>query len=287
MLLRNTYAALGQQPTAFNNSATVYGNSVKIQAARKNFGFEEPWTGNMTLNLEDTNCTKKREMLSQTSADLASMVKPPFLDGLAQAEIDSVIAAAVKRCFAAGAVIATQETPADHLFLLVKGRVRFFIVTPQGKKILLFWVPEGEIFGAAALQARASDYLVSTEAVQDSTILIWDKKTIRGLALRYPQLLENAIQLASEYLCFYVATHVALTCNTASQRMASVLLNLAHGIGRAVKDGIEIDITNEELSQAANITHFTASRILSSWEAKGAVMKERGRILLLAPEKLS
>ena len=105
--------------------------------------------------------------------------------------------------------------------------------------------------------------------------------------MQYPRLLENAIDLATEYLSFYVATHVALTCKTASQRMAAVLLNLAPGIGRAVKNGIELDITNEELSQASNVTHFTASRVLSRWEASGAVLKERGKILLRAPEKLS
>lgn len=230
---------------------------------------------------------KEAEMHSQTSAALTWTIKSPFLDGLAQAEINSVLAAGVKHYVPAGTVLATQETPAAHLFLLVKGRARFFIITPDGKKLLLLWLREGEIFGVAALQSHASDYLVCTETVHNSTIVVWDKKTIRRLAMQYPRLLENAIDLATEYLSFYVATHVALTCKTASQRMAAVLLNLAPGIGRAVKNGIELDITNEELSQASNVTHFTASRVLSRWEASGAVLKERGKILLRAPEKLS
>ncbi|HKT49728.1 MAG TPA: Crp/Fnr family transcriptional regulator [Candidatus Angelobacter sp.] len=229
---------------------------------------------------------KDAEMRLQASAALKWTTKSPFLDGLARTEIDSVLTAAVKRCFAAGTVVATQETPAAHLFLVAEGRARFFIITPEGKKILLLWLTEGEIFGVAALQSHACDYLVSTETVRDSTILLWDKKTIRRLVMQYPRLLENAIDLATEYLSFYVATHVALTCKTASQRMAAVILNLAHGIGRTVKDGIELNITNEELSQASNVTHFTASRVLRRWEANGAVIKERGRILLRAPEKL-
>lgn len=238
------------------------------------------------LEIEREEVSKEAEMRSHPSTALPLTIKSPFLDGLTQSEIDSVLAAAVKRSLTAGTVVVSQETPAAHLFLLAKGRARFFIITPNGKKILLLWLTEGEIFGVAALQAHASDYLVSTETVRDSTVLAWDKKTIRRLAMRYPQLLENAIQVASEYLSFYVATHVALTCKTASQRMAAVLLNLAHGIGRPTKDGIELDITNEELSQAANVTHFTASRVLSRWEARGALMKERGKILLRAPEKL-
>jgi CRP-like cAMP-binding protein len=131
-----------------------------------------------------------------------------------------------------------------------------------------------------ALQARSIDYLVSTETVRESTMLIWDKHTIRRLAMRYPRLLENAIQLASEYLSFYVATHMALICHTASQRLAFVLSNLAHGIGHVLPNGIELDVSNEELAQAANITHFTASRLLSQWHRKGILFKRRGKILL-------
>lgn len=220
-------------------------------------------------------------------ATIAPQVNSPFLEGLAPAELTAVLSAARQRRYPAGAVVAYQGTPADYLFLIVRGRARFFILTPEGNKILLFWLPEGEVFGGAALQARPSDYLVSTETVCDSTLLVWDKATIRRLAARYPQLLENCMTTAMEYLSFYVATHVALTCHTASQRLGAVLMNLAQGIGRQISSGIELDVSNEELAQAANVTHFTASRLLSEWQRQGAVLKSRGKVVLRSPEKLA
>lgn len=223
-------------------------------------------------------------MLSLTAAP---GINSHFLEGLTRHETHAVLAAATKRQFAAGTVICIQDTPATRLFMVAKGRARFFILTPDGRKILLLWLPEGEIFGGAALQSVPRHYLVSTETVQDSTILIWDKPTIRHLAALYPRLRENAIHLAFEYLAFYVTAHVALTCHSASQRLASVLLNLSHGIGRVLPGGIELDVTNEELAQAANITHFTASRLLSKWHRQGILLKQRGSILLQSPEKLS
>src|SRR5882672_2479143 len=98
-------------------------------------------------------------------------IRSHFLDGLTQPEINAVLAAATKRQFPAGAVISNQDTPANRLFMVAKGRARFFILTPDGRKILLFWLPEGEIFGGAALQSLPRDYLVSTETIRDSTIL--------------------------------------------------------------------------------------------------------------------
>ncbi|HLK53027.1 MAG TPA: cyclic nucleotide-binding domain-containing protein [Candidatus Angelobacter sp.] len=147
-----------------------------------------------------------------SAAQLAAIqprIKSPFFEGLAPLEVETVLAAARECHFRAGAVIASQGTPANSVFLLVRGRARFFILTPDGHKILLMWLPAGEIIGGAAMQCRPSDYIVSTETVKDSTMLIWDRPTIRRLAGRYPQLIENVLVTAAEYLTFYVATHVA------------------------------------------------------------------------------
>lgn len=225
-------------------------------------------------------------MSSIRSVALEAGAEYPFLNGLSANEVNAVLAAATVRQFVAGAIISHQDMPANHFFLLAKGRARFFFITPTGKKLVLLWLPEGEVFGNRALEVRLAEYLVSSETVRDSTILVWDRTTIRRLALRHPRLLENALQLASEYLSFYVATHVALTTHTASQRLAGVLLNLAHGIGRPLEDAITLDVTNEELAQTANVTHFTVSRLLNMWQRRGALVKRRGKVLLLAPEKL-
>jgi CRP-like cAMP-binding protein len=87
-------------------------------------------------------------------------------------------------------------------------------------------------------------------------------------------------------MSIYVATHEALTCHTARERLAGVLANLVWGFGRKATGGIELDVTNEDLANAANVTHFTASRLLNEWSRKGILTKERGKILLHSPELL-
>ena len=226
-------------------------------------------------------------MIAMLRGGVPAHIKSPFLAGLAPADLKAVLAAARHSRFPAGRVISAQGTPADRLFLLVRGRARFFILTAEGHKILLLWLPEGEVFGVAAMECRPAEYIVSTETVRDSAVLVWDRPTIRRLAARYPRLLENALVTASEYLTFYVATHIALTSKTAEQRLAAVLLNLAQGLGHAVPNGVELDVSNEELAQAANVTHFTASRLISQWQRQGNLVKTRGKILLHSTEKFS
>jgi CRP-like cAMP-binding protein len=147
-------------------------------------------------------------------------------------------------------------------------------------------MPPGEICGGAALVSRP-EYLVSTEAVEDSCSLVWDRKIIRRLAERYPRLVENALLITFDYLAFYRATHVSLTCHNARQRLAHVLASLASGIGKKVPGGLELNVRNEELANEANVTLFTASRLLNEWQRMGIVEKSRGKVLVRSPERLS
>jgi len=46
--------------------------------------------------------------------------------------------------------------------------------------------------------------------------------------------------------------HVALTYESAGQRVAAILDRLARTIGSGCNEGIAVDVTNEELANAAN-----------------------------------
>ncbi len=183
-------------------------------------------------------------------------------------------------------VIHNQGHPAEHLFLLIKGRARYFFMTPDGQKMLISWLPPGEMLGGAALLSKRRYYLVSTEAVRNSCALVWDRATARDLAAKYPRLLENALSIAWDYLNTSLATHLSLARHTARQRLSQVLVNLASGIGHKVSGGVEILVNNEDLANAANVTPFTASRLLSDWQRKGLLAKSRGKVLLRDPERL-
>ena len=223
------------------------------------------------------------------NAPVASLLrerKPRFLEGVDAADIKTILAAGTQQRFLADSVIVNQGYPAGHLFLLLTGRARRFFLTQDGQKIVLLRVPPGEIFGEASMLAKPTDYLVSTEVVTDSNTLVWSRSTIRSLSDRYPRLLENALLISFDYLAAYRAAHASLICDSAPQRLAQVLANLADGIGQKVRGGVELDVRNEELANEANISLFTASRLLSAWQREGILVKRRGKVLLRFPDRL-
>ena len=97
--------------------------------------------------------------------------------------------------------------------------------------------------------------------------------------------MENALYLAADYISWYVAAHAALTSKTARERLAHVLVELAPNLGQRTSGGeIELDVTNEELANSANISPYTTSRTISKWQKSGVLRKRRGKILLRSAE---
>jgi CRP-like cAMP-binding protein len=217
---------------------------------------------------------------------IPDLPKYHLFEGLAPRERDLIFAGATLRKISANSVVTTQGTPAERLFLLISGCMRMFYTTTDGRKILLIWLAPGDVIGGASVIATKRQYIVSSEAVKDSELLVWDRATFRRFIEEYPLLLDNALTIAGEYFNWYMGAHVALTCYTARERLGHVLLGLSRAIGEKVPGGIEIDVTNEDLANSANITPYTASRLMSEWQKSRAIAKRRGKVLLRSPERL-
>src|SRR5215470_9029294 len=99
---------------------------------------------------------------------------------------------------------------------------------------------------------------MNASTVSECEFLVWDHNTIRRLARAYPQLTENGLRLALHYVRRYMKRHVNIVTKSSKARLALTLLHLATEAAVVQPSGIEIDITNEQLSSLADISPFTA-----------------------------
>jgi CRP-like cAMP-binding protein len=227
-----------------------------------------------------------KKMSSSPAPAKSADLKSRLFDGITRRDVSSILEASTLQQVFANTVVFHQGDTAHSLYLLVEGRGRYFYNTPEGRKVLLPWIMPSDIFGVATLLSDSTSYLVSTESVTDSFVFQWERVSIRGLAGRYPRLLENAFSIATDLMHWAVDAHVGLACHSARERLAQTLLNLAHDIGEKGRDGIELNLKNEELADAASVTRFTVSRLMSEWDRRGILKKSRGKVLLRSPEKL-
>jgi CRP-like cAMP-binding protein len=209
-----------------------------------------------------------------------------FLEGLIPSEIEAVLAAAARRSISAKQIIYHEGDPAAHLFLLVTGRAARYKLTHGGAKLFLRWLAPGDVFGFMALRTDPPPLLTTVQVVREGYVLVWDRASARALVRRDPRLFANIYSAMTNYLASLIDVLVGRASQTAQQRLARMLVESAHQIGRPRRDGIECDLTNEQLAEMANVSAFTVSRQLSEWQKQGLVAKSRGKILLRSPEHL-
>ena len=200
--------------------------------------------------------------------------------------MQAILGAAQVRRISAKDNVVTGGHRATHLFLLQRGRVRYYHLTKRGEFVLLTWLSPGDVIGLMALLKTSSVYMANAEATSDSELLVWNHSVIHQLASRYPLLCENGLRIALGYMRTYIERHVGLVTKTAEERLAGTLLSLGDKSGEVHPEGIEIRATNDELGALADISPFTASRLLSNWVKEGTLSKGRGRLLLHNPEAL-
>jgi CRP-like cAMP-binding protein len=209
-----------------------------------------------------------------------------LLRGLDDSDLRSVIKAAEEKFFAAGSVMLRQGYPANKLLLLVEGRACYTYSTEEGKRLVLRWTAEGKLLGVVTLLSMPRTYYVSTEAAEDCRVLVWERATIHRLAVDYPVIWQNAFEMLTLGIGPFIESYASQVYDSASVRLARVLLHVAEALGRRSAQGIEVSIRNEELAQAANVTTFTASRLLNQWQRKKLIVKTRRKIVLRCPECL-
>ena len=232
------------------------------------------------------NCTCKF-LSGNRFLGLPDELRPRLLSGLANAELNGILSVATHRRFLESSVIVHEQDPAERLFLLTSGQGRHFVLTANGRKVLLHWLTAGQVFGGAAMISTPSNYLASTEVLSDSCALVWDRETIRELVSRIPMLLDNALSIAvTEHIAWLIGAKISLSTDDAQSRIAHLLISLACGIGKSGPEGIEVPVGNEDLAAAANVTPFTISRSLSKWQQEGILRKGRNKVILRQPELL-
>jgi len=217
------------------------------------------------------------------------MIEPAsvrFFTGLEKNETSVILAAATRRKFKEGEIVARADDPASHLFLVRDGSVDYYVMTSDGREILLRRLVSGNIFGVGAFLSQPVGYVGTSKAVHNSEVFVWEHTVVRQLTKTYPRLGENALRTVLRYVALFAERHIALVSKPAQERLAFALTSLGSRVGHIVPAGVEIDIKNEDLASLADVSFFTASRFLQDWERKGAVEKSRGKVLIRCPEKL-
>lgn len=206
--------------------------------------------------------------------------------GLSDDTVQTLIAIAQIPRLGPNVMLIAEGKRANHLFLIKTGNARFYRAAATGGDVTLLCLVPGDIVGLSSLLAERTTYLANAETTSPCELLVWNRAGIRRFGAVHPKMLANGLEVSSEYLRNVPQRHADLTAMRPEIRIARSLLHLADKIGRVRGSSIEIDANNERLSFLSDVSRFTASRILAGWARSGKVSKQRGRVILHAPDAL-
>lgn len=222
------------------------------------------------------------------AADRRVLLASPFAADLPAAVRDELAARGTPRDVARRERLFEQGDAADHLWFVVRGRVKLSQVGREGQEVVVRFFGPGEIFGGVALLPGAR-YPVAAEVVEAGRLIAWPHPLVGRLAAEHPPLALKTTATIAERMRELQDRFRELATERVHQRIARALLRLAHQAGRRTDEGVLIDqpLSRRDLAEMTGTTLYTVSRVLSGWEGDGILAVGRQRVVVRDPQRLA
>ncbi|MGD8379786.1 MAG: Crp/Fnr family transcriptional regulator [Gammaproteobacteria bacterium] len=201
----------------------------------------------------------------------------PLLADLDEAATEDMRAAARRLRVKAGETLFRQGEDAGQFFMLLKGQVKLFRISPAGQEKIIDLVGPGQTFAEAVPFMERRTFPVHAEALRDSELVALPSNTLRELLLASPKLCFRVMGSLSMRLRARLSEIEALSLQNSSLRLINFLLQR---LGADACDGtvIKLDVARRTLAARLSVQPETLSRILHGLEHSG-VVSIRGRYI--------
>ena len=179
-----------------------------------------------------------------------------------------------------GKIFYRPEDPSNTVYMLQHGTVQLYRISPEGKKLVLYTLHDGSIFGESSLLGQRQ-YNSFAEAITDSTICIMDREKLEQLILTNPRVALRILEVIGDRLRQTEAQLEALTFRNIPARLAMLLLKLA-GDGQDV-----VGLTHQDLAEMIGTYRETTTQTLNDMKAEGIIAIGRRRITILDKARLA
>ena len=186
-----------------------------------------------------------------------------------------------------GFVVTSPNDEGERLYIVKRGRVRLYRITPDGKQLTLDLLDKGRVVGRMSwLGQELTD--AYAEAMEEAVICSFTPDELRRLIDRFPGIGLNIIRYLSERLAASERERELMAFRTVEQRLASRLLELAERFGRPTDRGVEIDarLTQQELADMIGTSRETLATTISSLREGGVLDMKNQRVVIRDAERL-
>lgn len=186
-----------------------------------------------------------------------------------------------------GEIIYKEGDKPTGLICLSTGKVKIYKEGVGGREQIVRMAKPVGFIGYRALFA-GENYIASAQAIEDSTVCIFDKEILFGLLKSNFALTMSIIQSLASELGFSNSRTVTLTQKHIRGRLAESLLFLKSTYGLE-EDGetLKVCLSREDVANLSNMTTSNAIRTLSSFSQEGVIALNGRKIKLIDTKMLN
>ncbi|MFA5504341.1 MAG: cyclic nucleotide-binding domain-containing protein [Vulcanimicrobiota bacterium] len=180
-----------------------------------------------------------------------------------------------------GTVFFSPGERSTGLYLLVKGRIRVFRMSPEGREQVLALVEPFETLGEAALFKQGGKHSSYALCEVSSTVLSLPLHRVQSLTRSHPQL---ALAFLVEFATRIESLEQRLeetALHSLERRIATYLLHQKKVDGRVSLPSVTA------LASLFGVVRESISRIFNRFEEQGWIKREGKEICILEPERLA
>ena len=216
-------------------------------------------------------------LLPEEKIRLLSMVD--VLEPLSEKELEEFSRRVPDTHVERGRIFYTPDDRSEALFMLKKGRVRIYKVTPEGWEFTLAVVEAGTMFGEMALTAQRLREAYA-EAAEPSDICVLEREDLERLVRGNPDVGLRMIQVLSERLRVCETRLEDVGLKDVPARLASLILQLAEGEGVMTPKGprVPTHYTHRQLATMIGASRESVTRAFTKLRREGTVELRRRRI---------
>lgn len=180
-----------------------------------------------------------------------------------------------------GKIFYQPEDESEVLFILKKGRVQLYRLSPEGKKLVVATIGPGTIFGEMAIVGQGM-HNAFAEAVDDCLLCVMSRHDVERLILSKPPVALRIMNLMADRLNRAEVQLEHMAFRSISSRLAALILQLRKDQGGDTIYGY----THQDLADAVGTYRETATQTLNEFKASNLIDIGRKRIDVLNPEGL-
>ncbi len=169
-------------------------------------------------------------------------------------------------------------TPARGIYRVLAGSVSMYLLSPEGRRVLLKRFAPGECFGEVASLDR-KPYPVFVSGDKKLELAMVPLNRVEALRKEYPAIDSAVVAAVCKFTRSILSMLASATTDNAMERVRARLAWLAENQA-ANGPAAEIAVTQHDLADMLGLSRQTVNEVVQSLIARGEIEQSRGRITL-------